>query len=230
MKTKIINSVIISSLVIMSLSGGLSIAQDKTLTDKEKEARLQQAIEERRKVMEEETKVIEQHAGELEKQKIYIQEGERSTGRASQDSPPRSDRSFYVGREGVNQPFYANPQDFGFNVWRGSGDSERTSFEFAKSVKESSFSHQFSFEVEENVKNVVMNISGDCKAGEIKVKIIMPGGKTYSDIVIDELGNLNWRKSFTISDEENKDKIGEWIFKVEAVKATGFFRISLQSY
>lgn len=230
MKTKIIYLAIISSLVIMTFSGGLSIAQDKTLTDKEKEARLQQTIEERKKAMEEQAKAIEQQAGELEKYKIYIQEEERSTGRAGQNNTPRSDRSFYVGREGGNQPFYVGPQDFGYNIWRGSGDSERTSFEFAKSIKESSFSRQFSFEVEENMKNVAMNISGDCKKGEIKVKIIMPGGKTYSEVVIDESGNLNWRKSFTISDEENKDKIGEWIFKVEAVKATGFFRISLQSY
>ena len=50
------------------------------------------------------------------------------------------------------------------------------------------------------------------------------------DIVIDEFGNLNWRKSFTISEEENKDKAGEWIYKIEAVKATGFFKISLQTY
>jgi len=45
-----------------------------------------------------------------------------------------------------------------------------------------------------------MSVSGDCKAGEIRIKIIMPNGKTYSDIIIDEFGNLNWRKSFTISD------------------------------
>ncbi len=229
MKTIIIYSAILS-LVIMSFSGPLTIGQEKTQADKEKEARLQQAIDEQKKVMAGQAKVIEQQAGELEKGKTIIQEAERSAGRADLNNPSRSNRAYYIGREGGDQPFYVNPQDFGFNLWRGSGDSERTSFEFAKSVKESSFSRQFSFEVEESVKNVVMNISGDCKAGEIKVKIIMPGGKTYSDIVIDESGNLNWRKSFTISDEENKDKRGEWIFKIESSKATGFFRISLQTY
>jgi hypothetical protein len=58
----------------------------------------------------------------------------------------------------------------------------------------------------------------------------MPGGKVYSDIVIDESGNLNYRKSFSISETENKDKAGEWKFRIEAEKATGFFRISLQTY
>jgi hypothetical protein len=84
--------------------------------------------------------------------------------------------------------------------------------------------------VEPSVKTVIMNVMGDCKSGQIKVKIVMPGGKVYSDIVIDESGNLNYRKSFSISETENKDKAGEWKFRIEAEKATGFFRISLQTY
>ncbi len=80
------------------------------------------------------------------------------------------------------------------------------------------------------VSAVVMTVNGDCKAGEIRIKIIMPNGKTYSDIVIDEFGNLNWRKSFTVSEEENKDKVGKWKFKVDANKASGIFKISLQAY
>jgi hypothetical protein len=84
--------------------------------------------------------------------------------------------------------------------------------------------------VEQTAKNVVMSVNGDCKAGDIRIKIILPNGKTYSDVVIDEFGNLNWRKSFQISEDENKDKTGEWKFKIDANKATGFFRISLQTY
>ncbi len=75
-----------------------------------------------------------------------------------------------------------------------------------------------------------MSVNGDCKSGEIRIKIVMPGGKTYSDIIIDESGNLNWRKSFTISDTENKDKSGAWKFEISSSKATGYFKISLQTY
>ena len=75
-----------------------------------------------------------------------------------------------------------------------------------------------------------MSVMGDCKTGEISIKVITPGGKTYSDILIDEFGNLNWRKSFNISETENQDKAGEWKFKIDSNKATGFFRISLQTY
>lgn len=109
-------------------------------------------------------------------------------------------------------------------------DEERTTWDFSKSVKENTFSRDYSFFVEKNVKTVVMSIMGDCKAGEIRIKIIMPGGKNYSDILIDEFGNLNWRKSFTISETENQDKTGEWKFQINSSKATGFFKISLKTY
>jgi hypothetical protein len=84
--------------------------------------------------------------------------------------------------------------------------------------------------VEKTVSNVVMSVMGDCKAGDIRIKIVMPNGKNYSDIVIDESGNLNWRKSFAISETENQDKTGEWKFQITSNKATGFFKISLQTY
>jgi hypothetical protein len=97
-------------------------------------------------------------------------------------------------------------------------------------VKENTFSRDYTFDVEKTVKNVLMSVNGDCKAGEIRIKIVMPNGKTYSDIVIDEFGNLNWRKSFNISETENQDKTGEWKFQVSSSKATGYFKISLQTY
>ena len=109
-------------------------------------------------------------------------------------------------------------------------DAERTTWDFSKSIKENTFSRDYNFFVEKNVKTVVMSVMGDCKAGEIRIKILMPGGKNYSDILIDEFGNLNWRKSFTISESENQDKTGEWKFQINSSKATGFFKISLKTY
>jgi hypothetical protein len=74
-----------------------------------------------------------------------------------------------------------------------------------------------------------MSVNGDCRSGEIKIKITMPNGKTYSEIIIDESGNLNWRKSFSISETQNQDKAGEWKYQISSNKATGYFKISLQT-
>lgn len=228
MKARIINMIMISA-VLLLIPVVPSRGQEKTQEAKEKELKLQQAIEEQKKTMIEQSKILQDQSGEINR---ALQEYERQSGGRDPNDPSRRGRgSIYISRDG-SEPFVVTPgMNFqGFGYWSGSGDSERTSLDFSKTVKESTFSKQFSFEVDKTSKNVMMNISGDCKTGEIKVKILMPGGKTYSEVVIDESGNLNWRKSFTISETENADKVGEWVFKIETSKATGFFRISLQTF
>jgi hypothetical protein len=129
------------------------------------------------------------------------------------------DRPFAISSAGEN--FFMNNEG---------GDSERTTWEFSKFVKDNTFSRDYNFDVEKTVNSVVMSVMGDCKKGEININIVMPNGKNYSDIVIDEFGNLNWRKSFTISETENQDKAGEWKFKIASKGATGYFKISLHTY
>ena len=136
-----------------------------------------------------------------------------------------------TGRSFFDEPFnFSGPDMQAFYGHSMGGDSERTTWDFSRSVKDNTFSRDYSFDVEKTVNSVVMSVMGDCKSGEIRIKIVMPNGKNYSDILIDESGNLNWRKSFTISDTENQDKTGEWKFQISSTKATGFFKISLQSF
>jgi len=48
--------------------------------------------------------------------------------------------------------------------------------DFSKSIKESSFSRDYLFDVDLS-SNVVMSVNGECKVGEIRIKIVMPNGK-----------------------------------------------------
>lgn len=214
-------------LISIGFSGQSLSAQEKTNTEKEQEYKLQ--IELQKKAMAEQKKAQEAQLKDIEK---AVQENVLSGGRSNDAM------NFYRSRvrssgnslEGLDEPFIVSP-GVGFSDYYGHrGDSERTTWDFSKQVKETTFSRDYSFDVEASANTVVMTVIGDCKSGQIRVKIVMPGGKVYSDIVIDEFGNLNWRKSFTISEEENKDKAGEWKFKIEAEKATGFFKITLQTY
>ena len=201
-------------------------AQEKTQQEIEKEAKLQQIIDAQKKAMQEQ----QLKSQELER---ALRETERNASRSTEavDNYLRAVR--VRPSANPNEAFYVTPGqglEYQFFGRGGGGDAERTTWDFSKNVKESTFSKQYSFDVEKSVGNVSMTVVGDCKAGEIRVQILMPGGKTYSDIVIDEFGNLNWRKTFTISEEENKDKAGEWLFKINAKQATGYFKISLQTY
>lgn len=207
-------------------------AQEKTKEEKERELRIKEEIVQQKKAIEEAVKeqesVMEDQRIEMERALKEAQDQiKEADGYKDRARVYRSvgDRAFFNG-----EPFIFSPE---MGDWVGhsfNSDNERTTWDFSKSIKENSFSRDYVFDVETTVKTVVMSVNGDCKAGEIRIKIVMPNGKTYSDIVLDEFGNLNWRKSFTISEEENKDKAGPWKFQINASKASGFFKISLQTY
>jgi len=207
-------------------------AQDKNKEEQEKEIRIQKTIEDQKRSMADQKRAREealqnlQEAEALDSINVEVEvEAADMADKAVRAHVKRIDRSFhfdepYVFAPGV-EPFYFQ----GFD-----GDNESTSWEFSRKVKEKTLKSEYTFEVEKSANSVVMSVMGDCKAGEIRIKIVMPSGKTYSDVVIDEFGNLNWRKSFTLSETENQDKAGAWKFVISSTKATGFFKISLQAY
>jgi type II secretory pathway pseudopilin PulG len=219
-------------------------AQDKTKEEKQKEQQIQEAIDAQKKAMVEQKKAQEEVEKTREEAKILQQKAQQQAEEALRKYKvvvPEIDEKNLEKLDKIYEEFgrqrsFSNGEPFVFTPGveffgrHFGGDEERTTWEFSKSVKETTFTRDYTFDVESTVNTVVMAVNGDCTVGEIRVKIVMPNGKTYSDIVIDEFGNLNWRKSFTISDTENKDKAGAWRFEINSTKATGYFKISLQTY
>jgi hypothetical protein len=210
-------------------------AQDKTKIEAEKEAKIQQSIEQQKKALAEQKKAQSNMDQKMKKKnsefelfsdslKYEIEDDNEERAKIFM-AMPRGNRSY-----NFDEPFVFSGQDRGGWFGHSMGDSERTTWDFSKTVKENTFSRDYTFDVEKTSKSVVMSVMGDCKSGEIRIRIIMPNGKNYSDILIDESGNLNWRKSFTISETENQDKTGDWKFQISSAKATGFFKISLQTF
>ncbi len=215
-------------------------AQEKSKEEKDKE--LQELIDEQKKAMVEQKKVQEEAMKEarkeIDKSNFEVQKAMENLKdlKINVEDPQFQDQIMKVYRNYNGNRPYSSGEPFmytpGFEFYgRHSGeDSESTSWEFSKSIKETSFERDYVIDVERSVSNVVMSVVGDCKMGEIRIKIVMPNGKTYSDIVIDEFGNLNWRKSFSLSESENEDKAGAWKFVIKSSKAVGYFKISLQTY
>ncbi|NSW94459.1 MAG: hypothetical protein HPY62_07110 [Bacteroidales bacterium] len=236
MKTNGISGILILSIFISSfLQPAAGQEKTKEETEKEKELRMLEEIDQQKKAIAEKKKAFDEASKLSEEQMKKIQHDIQKAGNQAEEMSKVNEWvKMYRGDIGRNFPF---GESFVFTPGMNNfydqffmGDSERTSWEFTKSIKENTISNEYIFEVEKNVRNVSMAVNGDCKSGEIRIKIVMPNGKTYSDIVIDEFGNLNWRKSFSITEEENRDKLGKWKFQINASKATGFFRISVQAY
>lgn len=230
--------------------------QEKTKKEQENEIKVLQAIEEQKKNMTEQKKdEMEQQEKKAQKESQDEFDAQENAMENLKDKhleledalkdlqfdievndEGEADNSVRIYRRRGNRtfdfrvPYTASPDVDVFSDFNFGEDRERTSWTYSKFVKESSFSNSYSFDVEESANTVIMSVVGDCKEGEIRIKIVMPGGKNYSEVVIDESGNLNWRKSISISDTENQDKTGEWKFKIESSDATGYFKISLQTY
>ena len=223
--------------VVFLIAAGTSFrqvnAQEKSKAEKEKE--MQEAINEQKKAMAEQKRAQEELQKAMEEQKGAIDEAMKNYSLIWEDSN-KFNRAFRIyedmGRSRVYRPYEPFIVSPGVDVYLShfNGDSESTTWNFTKNVKETTFSKDYTFDVESTVNTVVMAVNGDCREGDIRIKIIMPDGKTYSDIVIDEYGNLNWRKSFSVSETENQDKVGAWKFEINSNKATGYFKISLETY
>jgi type II secretory pathway pseudopilin PulG len=222
---------VVMILIALSSFGTLN-AQEKITKEKEKELQMQEAIDAQKKAIVEQQKSQEELKKLLEEQNINLDEVLKKAQENMPD-PQQFNRAYriYDATRGGSRTYIGEPFLPGGDLFGHYGeDTERTTWDFSKSIRESTFARDYTFDVDATVKTVVMSVNGDCKAGDIRIKITMPNGKTYSDIVIDEFGNLNWRKSFNISETENKDKTGAWKFDISASKATGYFKISLQTF
>jgi hypothetical protein len=227
------------SLISFCALSGPAVAQEKSKEEKEKELRMQEEIDSQKKAITEQKKAQYEIQKAMDESKKEVDEVMKEAREQIEAAGTYNDLVRVYKGNGVRpgfkiEPFAGDnyilsPGIEGFNWYSPGLDNERTSWDFSKSVKESSFSRDYVFDIDLS-STVVMLVNGECKEGEIRIKILMPNGKVYSDIVIDEYGNLNWRKSFKVSEEENKDKAGAWKFQINASKASGFFKISLQTY
>ena len=125
---------------------------------------------------------------------------------------------------------YAIPYNEDFFIYDEMGRSGKpgSSWNYTRQVLEATFTNEFTMDAGSDDGNVNLSVSGNCAEGSITVAIIMPDGKQLSEVLIDENGSLNWRKSLE-ENEESKWKNGKWIFKIKAKNATGNFRISMNS-
>lgn len=103
-----------------------------------------------------------------------------------------------------------------------------SSLQYSKQLDKSSFKSDYSFQIDSDARRASIAISGHCTTGEIRIRVTTPDGKLYTEVLIDDMGSVNWRKSFNL-ESENSNKAGSWNFAIAAKDATGSFRLSLSS-
>jgi len=124
---------------------------------------------------------------------------------------------------------YGLPNPGDYYVFSGSGHASKpgSAWNYSRQVMEATFTNEFTMTAADE-NSVNLSVSGDCAEGSISVAIIMPDGKQLSEVLLDENGSLNWRKSFEAGENDGW-KNGKWVFKIKAKNATGNLRISMNS-
>ncbi len=209
MRKKVTILMIVS--VLMFVLTASAYAQSREEEEKKKQQMVgeQKALEEKQKALEE---------------KVRVEIRTDDVARAVREA-----RDAYSESWTVHDPVILSTGSGMDNIYFYGGSSVSSSLEYTRTVKETSFTKDYEFAVEEGSNRASIKVSGTCKEGEIRIKISMPSGKTYTEVLIDEYGSVNWSKTFSI-DEENSSSVGDWKFEVTASNATGNFRLSLRSY
>jgi hypothetical protein len=200
----------------------------QTLSEEEKQKLKQEELDAKKKQMEIQKKIAEIEGDAAQKGKesewhYQILEDIRKDARdIDRDLPVMVAPDGKIVRYGL--PYPDNYYFFGNS---GLASKPGSSWNYSRQVMEATFTNEFSMSASDE-SNVNLSVSGDCAEGSITVAIIMPDGKQLSEVVLDENGSLNWRKSFKAG-ENNGWKNGKWVFKIRAKDATGNLRISLNS-
>lgn len=209
----------------------------KTLSDEEQQKIKQAEMELTKKAVSE--KEIRQKLAEIEaeaaaKENDVLKDLEYGKVWRDYEDLPRHVRSFSGKRPMLVIPdendfkySFSGFDNFYFYRDIAHGGKPGSSWNYSRQVMEATFTNELTMTAGDET-DVNLSVSGDCAEGSISVQIIMPDGKQLSEVLLDENGSLNWRKSFEAG-ENNGWKNGKWIFRIKAKDATGNFRISMTS-
>jgi hypothetical protein len=116
-------------------------------------------------------------------------------------------------------------------VWvSGWGPGESNSrLMLSKRYNGQSIDKQGTFEVEDNITKLKLSIEGQVNSGSITVSLILPDGKPYKSLTMDDTADIHWSESLSIKEGENK-YYGTWKYRITTKVADGSYHLSINTY
>lgn len=101
---------------------------------------------------------------------------------------------------------------------------------FKKVFNQESLDSEKSFIINRDAKAVSLSLYGEAGEGTIKLTLFSPDGDEYQVLEIDKDSELQWRQSFSVDEELEKDMIGRWKIKIKAKDALGSYNFRMISH
>lgn len=108
-------------------------------------------------------------------------------------------------------------------------DHENTSLNISKSLEDITFSTDFYYDVKSGSSTVSFFVSGTLKAGELKITMKKPDKTAFQEFTISPLADVDWNQQFKWEDNEVDQYQGKWMISITATKASGNYRIQVNS-
>jgi hypothetical protein len=112
----------------------------------------------------------------------------------------------------------------------GWGSGERnSSLMLSKRYNGQSIDKQGTFEVDDDIRKLKISIDGEVASGSITVSLVLPDGKSYKSLTMDDTADIHWSESLTIKDGEKK-YYGTWKYRISTKQADGSYHLSINTY
>lgn len=119
-------------------------------------------------------------------------------------------------------------EDYVWVTGWGSGESN-SRLMLSKRYNGQSIDKQGTFEVEDNITKLRLSIEGEVNSGSITVSLILPDGKQYKSLTMDDTADIHWSESLNIKEGENK-YYGTWKYRITTKVADGSYHLSINTY
>ena len=164
------------------------------------------------------TSVLAQSTGvaEQEDTEILVRKAQKAQQEAITREMSRA-RSLSRAREN-----YVYVSDWGSN-------EHNSRLTLSKNYNGQSIDKQGTFEVEDKISKLKMSIEGHVNSGSIKVSLILPDGKPYKSLTMDDSADIQWSESLNIKEGETK-YYGTWKYRITTKVAEGSYLLSINTY
>jgi len=110
-----------------------------------------------------------------------------------------------------------------------SGAQSSSQLSISKSYSGETKKNDGSFEVDKSTKNVSVRLNGNVEEGSITITILLPGGKEFKKLTIDDSANISFSQSLTIAEDETK-YYGNWNYTIDARSAVGQYQLMIHTH
>jgi hypothetical protein len=92
-----------------------------------------------------------------------------------------------------------------------------------------SIDKQGTFEIHDEITKLRLSIEGQVNSGSIKVSLVLPDGKPYKSLTMDDSADIHWSESVNIKEDDTK-YYGTWKYRITTKVADGSYHLSINTF